>query len=230
MNTRGLTAKQKVALRTLAECAPLLALFYADKKVQGLLIAQKNKHTGGNLAPIMIDKDDDDIETESFKTEKTIGALLGGVGHYGEFQRLKCLIEEDIVSEEVDLFGTYPGITERVTEEISEVLGDEFRSKDMEVPYRVELVFIGLMEEGLQMYRVKYDGDFHPAVPFCILGGYETVNGGESLRHRALALLDQAYEGKKMPTLRQAKKLAQTIMRMSSFFGTYKDATFSWKR
>lgn len=211
-------------VRKLADHAPFLILCYQDKDPKktgeesdtyGILFATKRKMAVPLWLPIKIDAANG-LE-EDGDGEKMVAFVLCGIGNYGEILQLKGVIEAAITNE-VQTLGAYPNFPLIVTSILASHINDNYRSALQIRPYGVELALVSILKD-IHIFRIKYDGDLHPATPFCVLGGYQKSEG-KHLRRKAMAICRKAYK-KVLPTSQHAKRLAKQILGMAKNSGEY---------
>ncbi len=209
--TIGIAEKEILAIKEIFEDSPMVALLFQEKTRAGVFLGTKTKSRNMKFFPIAVPVEEELYDEEEEKTRSERLMIIGGVGNYAEFRRLLQKFSE-IIRDEVSTYGIHPHSSEAVVGRFSEFLNEEFRSADSISPYRVEILIISLLENSLQMFRMKSDGDYHPAEPLCIIGGY-TPAGRGTLRKKALAMLKKLY-AKKVPTLKICQRITKRILKM----------------
>lgn len=210
--------KEQLAIAEIADDFPAVALFFRNKKDGGVLLATKTQSDIRRFLLIPVSVNDSLINDEESQSEER-GLIVGGVGNYAEFHRLLKELNK-IIRDEINNDGLHANSNEIIVERFAEFMNDEYRSASSISPYRVELLIISLLEDQVEMFRVKSDGDYHPAMPYCIIGGYKKING-ETLRRKALRMMRRAYGKNRVLSLSECRKIARKILAMDRRRGGY---------
>ncbi len=232
MATRG-SLKDRLVKEALSDLAPLFILFAKSKKGNPTLVfATKSQNDKVKWMPIVVSVDgewSDTLGGTSSLKHNVNAAMFAGIGNHAEVHFLSDVFKS-ILSDELDTYDEYPGINETVLRSFTRFLNANFRSQATLIPYRVELGLVSLVGTNrIQIVRVKADGDFHSAMPYCVLGGYREVKEGVSVRHRALGLLKAGYS-KGIPTVGAASKLIRSILALDPSAGTYEGGTIEFSK
>jgi hypothetical protein len=213
--------KESLAIAEIADDFPAVALFFRNKKDGGVLLATKAQSNITKFFPIPVSVNNDLISDEEEPQSEERGVIVGGVGNYAEFRRLLKELNK-IIRDEINNYGLHTNLTEIILERFAGFMNDEYRSADSISPYRAELLIISFLEDQIKMFRVKSDGDYHPAMPYCIIGGYKKTHG-ETIRRKALRILRKAYAKKIFPSLAECQKITEKILDMDKKHGGYQE-------
>ena len=157
--------KERLAIAEITDDFPAIALIFKNKKGGGMLLTTKTQSYIAKFFPISVTINDELANEEECSENESYGLIVGGVGNYAEFQIVRSELNE-IVRNQIYNDGLHTNSTEEIIIRFAKFMNDEYRSDSSISPYRVELIVIGLLEE-IKMFRVKYDGDYHPAEPYC---------------------------------------------------------------
>lgn len=169
---------------------------------------------------------DDSLEEDTTIDNTVIVALTAlGIGDEGELRVLLNAFRR-FAQDEFETHNVYESFHISVLNQLGALMNKEFRQRSVEVPFRAEMSVISLvtgsqMTGSLGIYRIKADGGFHSAFPFCILGGYQEVEIGEetkrkvTVRHLAREWLEELYK-KGLPNTGEARAMAKKILDLDS--------------
>ncbi len=226
-------SKRDIAEKELLHCGTSLAMCFQESESVGILLATKNKNEANRWLMYQRPRiaDGIGISKNKFNEQGGVGCIFAGIGNYGELRQLFEHFKGSI-SEELQYIGPTDGMTESALVRLTDMMSDEFRSADYERPYVVEVIVTSMLENNFRMFRIKYDGDFHPAVPYCVIGGY-TKRRERSIRNNALELCRMAYakhqKRQHLPSFKEVRALAKKILCMETV-GEYKDLKIFYGR
>lgn len=214
--------KKRAALKELENSPALLALIFKEKNCFGVLFATKSQSSAPQLLTINVPASASGIGggREENTARNGIGCVFAGIGNAGELYQLFEYFKHGFMDEH-SVLGLHKRITMSAISQLVGLMNDEFRSADYDIGYSVEVIIVDFLDG--KMFRIKYDGDFHYAAPSCIVGGYKARRAGkESVRKYALAQFRKTYR-KNLPSLRQARKLAKSVLAADPNPGRYKE-------
>ncbi len=223
--------KDKIVIEELADVAPLIILVAQKKQGPVVLFATKSSDNKQKWVPITVGVEDDWSSTigGTSSRHRVSAGLMVGLGNYAEFQTLISVFRT-LLSDELNTYGEYENVHATVLKSFACYMNENFRSAKTSIPYRVELGIVSLLGAGtIEIFRVKADGDFHRATPFCILGGYRKMENGKSVRSKALELAQATYR-EKLPTLSEARKLIKQILALDPSHGVCEEGFLAFHK
>jgi len=142
--------------------------------------------------------------------QATAPFLMVGVGNNAEFEDFATESERYVSSIVASPGGedilSADGLVSKVSNEMRGMFVNGRKAYDLEI------LLISFLQ-GLEIYRVKYDGTPHPCTGFGVIGGYKKdAPDTSSQRHEALNKLSDLYSGKFLPNLRTVKRVAREIL------------------
>ncbi len=203
--------------RELLEAPLALAIYYKEKKEEGVFFSSKSQSDSSPFFEISHPKGleysgilaDDDVADESVAV-----GVIAGVGNRFELELLANKYRTFLFAEIAGI-GMYQSISREIRLAFAGMINKEFRSRDSDVPCRVEMIIVTRFFEELEIVRIKGDGDFHMSSPrFGVVGGYRKIRGKKiSVRGMALKMLNLFYEENgRPPTLKEANDIANLAL------------------
>lgn len=219
--------RKRLAISEIAEDFPVFALIFQDGKNYGLFLTAKSQSGMPKFFTIPVTVNDELADEKDGDEADEYGLILAGVGNYAELQIIRNELDE-IIRNQIYSEGIHAASSQEMLGRLAKVMNDEYRSDDVIIPYRVELAIISIFEQ-LLIFRMKYDGDYHPAMPYCVIGGYKKI-GEETIRHKALQELKDLYKNKP-PSLSECQKFVRKIFALEKKDGyTTEMIPFRWSK
>ncbi len=202
--------------KELLETPLVIAIYYKQRGKQGVFFSSKCQR---DTSPFFEMYRPDELETagiladENSDEEATPIGMIAGVGNQFDLEFMVRKYRQLLFSE-ITSIGMYKNISREVRLAFAGVASREFRSRDSDVPCRVEMLVVTRFWDELEIFRIKGDGDFHPSPRFGVIGGYKKIRGKKiSVRAMALKLLNQFYKvSGRPPTLKEADTIANLAL------------------
>lgn len=200
----------------LSESPLVLAMYYRQRGEQGIFLSSKCQRETSPFFRIYRPGDSETtgvLADENSKEESIAVGMIAGVGNQSELETLIYRYRH-ILFNEINSIGIYKNISREVRLAFAATMNREFRSRDSDVPCRVEMLVATRFLDELEIMRIKGDGDFHLVPRFGVIGGYKKIRGKKiTVRARALQLLNLFYETSgRPPTLREANVIANLAL------------------
>lgn len=216
-------SKRRYAESEISDDAMVLALTYRKKTrhgtVLGTYIITKIKAEIDKIQPVGM------VASPDGPGEKLAPFLLAGCGNYTEFDDF-VTASKRYVSNTIHEMGDISALS---TESLVKTISNKFRHAFVNgrKAYGTELMVVSFLSGAPEIYRIKYTGEFHPCSLYAVIGGYNSLNSKKgSLRKKALAELKKLYSGKKLPSQKTVKKLAEQLMALERDKGEEIEANF----
>ncbi|MDO8515724.1 MAG: hypothetical protein Q7S28_00540 [bacterium] len=229
MSVRSIVDRQNEVETALVKYAPLVILAYKDKGITGFLFATRTQR---NTAPwFPTDKSVSPklagslMPFDNEPHQQRRGAVVFGIGNYFHVYSLAQIFKE-FLDDEVGENEAHPKLHEMVINKFADYIDEEYRTSARRHGFLVELAVLSYLNKGhVNVVRIKHDGDYHEAMPFCILGGLQTMKGADgtavTIRHQALELANALYpKGESdLPDIKTAGSLIGKILSLGNYPG-----------
>jgi len=210
--------KELYVQRELEEAPLVLAIYYKEKKSEGVFFSSRSQR---DSAPWFEISPPDEFEPSVAligeepleNAGKKVAGIIAGVGNRSELETLVNTYKM-ILFNEINTLGLYGTISRELRLALANMMNNQFRQLNSDVPCRVEILLVTRFSDELEIFRVKSDGDFHPSPRFGVIGGYgKSKTGKLSVRAMALKMLNLFYKmNNRPPTLQEADKIANLAL------------------
>lgn len=202
--------------REMLETPLVVAIYYKQRGKQGVFFTSKCQR---DTSPFFEIYRPGELEStgiladENLDEEATPIGMIAGVGNQFDLEFMVRKYRQLLFSEITNI-GMYKNISREVRLAFAGVASREFRSRDSDVPCRVEMLLVTRFFEELEIVRIKGDGDFHPLARFGVIGGHQKIRGTKiTVRAMARMLLEAFYEeNSRPPTLEEADEIANIAL------------------
>lgn len=202
--------------KELLEAPLVLAIYYKQRGSQGVFFSSKCQRDTSPFFEIYRPGESEMtgiLAGENPSDEAKPIGMIAGVGNQSELESMVNRYRH-ILFGEVTSIGMYKEISREVRLAFANMANREFRSRDSDVPCRIEMLLVTRFFEELEIIRIKGDGDFHPLPRFGVVGGHRKIRGKKmTVRAMALKLLETFYtENNRPPTLKEADAIANLAL------------------
>ena len=207
-------SKIQLAEKEIKEDSPFLALSFKEKDKRGILFLTKEQNVSTKL--------------RMFNALNGEPIVICAVGKKLDFLKF-CDWLRQLLEELTTLYGPNNLSTAYLIKQITRYLDEIYLNESKALG--IELIFFSFIDNKASMYRIKYDGDYHPTPLFAVIGGQgpSSQDPKVSARKKILKELNKAYRAK-IPNYKTAKSLGRKVFQFDSKEGEIQSSKIYLKK